>query len=97
MTEHTKKEAANSTVSHAGIEPGTDSATRDPSARTKAMSGASGLFVYQTGSINGISSVKSSAPTSAPPKSTNIGVQGSSSHRDGVLGALVIALVGAIL
>ena len=61
------------------------------------MSGSSGLSVYQTGSIAGISSVKASTPTSAPPKSTNVGVQGSSSHKDGVFGALIIALVGAIL
>lgn len=95
-TEHTKK-GANSTSSHADMDSGADSTTRDPSARTKVVSGSSGLSVFHTGSIAGISSVKASAPTSAPPKSTNIGVQRSSSHRDGVFGALLIALAGAIL
>ena len=96
ITEHTKKKA-NTTVSHTGIGSGANSTTGDPSGGIQAMSGSSGLSVFQTGAIAGISSVKASAPTSAPSKSTNVGVQGSSSHRDGVFGALVIALAGAIL
>lgn len=92
MTEHTKKEA-NSTLSHAGTDSGAVSTTRAPS----AMSGSSRLQVFHTGSIPGISSVKTSASTGAPPKSTNMGVQRSSSRTDGVFGALVIALAGAIL
>ena len=95
-TEYTKNEV-NSTVFHSGTNLVTSSTTGDPSARTQAMSGSSKSPVFRTGSITGISSVNASPSTSVPPKSTNIGVQGSCSHRDGVVGALVIALAGAIL
>ena len=96
MTEHAKTKD-NSTISQIGIDSGIGSTARHPSAKTKAMSGSSGLYVFNTGSISGIFPVKTGASNNAPPKSTNIGVQGSSSRKDGVFGALVIALAGAIL